>query len=820
MMRRAFRVSLLRLTMIERFVPGLLAIWTMLGLLSLFGAQAQQETQQIRPLLKAEDLARQVANTLADTTKTLEILSRDEDLIKLLQTGDEAALAAKAEELTAGFKGALRLRLIRPGTANRDTSTQPPLGYASLDMLRRAETTAEPIPAEFHSIGNASQHIVMIQRIRDNAGQLVGLIHVALDPAILNAAVAGLGLTDTYVEINQPVQGGAPLILAKGGTPQGDIKPSQAPVPGTRWTVALYGGSPEAQPVAPVSQWSSSVPVVAGIMLAVVLAGGWLFIHRRRRLTTAEHKEMEKTEDTADYQGAVKAFMEGAHPELKHLIPELPEQASHSPPPEPDIYEDTMPHTVPQLIDEAPESVKPVAISDSIFRAYDIRGIVGETLTEEVVYQIGRALGSEAHERDQQSLAIARDGRTSSPALSSALQNGLRDSGRDVIDIGVAPTPVLYFATHYLQTGSGVMVTGSHNPSNYNGLKIVLGGQALSGEAITAIRDRIKAGNFTQGTGDLLTTDILSDYIRRITEDIPAALSRSFKVVVDCGNGVPGAVAPQLLRALGHEVIELYCEVDGAFPNHHPDPSQPENLKDLIEMVKGQKADLGLAFDGDGDRLGVIDGMGNIIWPDQQMMLFAKDVLSRNPGQEIIFDVKCSNHLKHFIEAHGGKPTMWKTGHSLIKTKMKESGAPLAGEMSGHIFFKERWYGFDDALYAAARLLEILLKEKSTPTAVFAQLPSGIATPELRLAMPEQEHAPFMEALIKKASFEGAEIITVDGLRVDFRDGWGLIRPSNTTPYLILRFEADDQAALNRIQDAFRQLLQAVGGSEHLKLPF
>jgi phosphomannomutase / phosphoglucomutase len=807
------------MNMIERFVPGLLAIWTMLGLLSLFGVQAQQGTQQIRPLLKAEDLARQVVNTLADTTKTLKILSRDEDLTKLLQTGDEAALAAKAEELTAGFKGALRLRLIRPGTANRDMSTQPPLGYASLDMLRRAETTKEPISAEFHSIGNGSQHIVMIQRIRDNAGQLVGLIHLALDPAILNAAVAGLGLTEVYVEITQPAPGEAPLRVATSGTPQGDIKPSQAPVPGTRWTVALYGGTPETQPVAPASQWGSSVPVVAGIMLAVVVVGGWLFIHRQRRLTTAEHKEIEKTEDTADYQGAVKAFMEGAHPELKHVIPELPEQASHSPPPESDIYEDTMPYTVPQLIDEAPESVKPVAISDSIFRAYDIRGVVGETLTEEVVYQIGRALGSEAHERDQQSLVIARDGRISSPALSSALQNGLRESGRDVIDIGVAPTPVLYFATHYLQTGSGIMVTGSHNPPNYNGLKIVLDDQALSGEAITAIRDRIRAGNFTQGTGGLLTTDILSDYIRRITEDIPAALSRSFKVVVDCGNGVPGAVAPQLLRALGHEVIELYCEVDGEFPNHHPDPSQPENLKDLIDRVKGQKADLGLAFDGDGDRLGVVDGMGTIIWPDRQMMLFAKDVLSRNPGQEIIFDVKCSSHLKHFIEAHGGKPTLWKTGHSLIKTKMKESGAPLAGEMSGHIFFKERWYGFDDALYAAARLLEILLKEKGTPTAVFAQLPSGIATPELRLAMPEQEHAPFMETLIKKASFEGAEIITVDGLRVDFPDRWGLIRPSNTSPYLILRFEADDQGALERIQEEFRRLLQAVG-SGHLKLPF
>jgi phosphomannomutase/phosphoglucomutase len=382
----------------------------------------------------------------------------------------------------------------------------------------------------------------------------------------------------------------------------------------------------------------------------------------------------------------------------------------------------------------------------------------------------------------------------------------------------MVPTPVLYFATHYLDTGSGVMLTGSHNPPQYNGLKIVLNGQALSGEAIKAIQRRMQSQDFTAGEGALEATDIIAEYIQRITEDIPLALDKALRIVVDCGNSVPGVVAPRLLTALGHDVIELYCDVDGNFPNHHPDPSQPGNLTDLIDAVRQNQADLGFAFDGDGDRLGVVDADGNIIWPDRQMMLYARDVLSRNRGAEIIFDVKCSRHLPRVIKAAGGKPVMWKTGHSLIKAKMRETGSPLAGEMSGHIFFKERWYGFDDAMYTAARLVEILTSDGRPPKEVFAGLPTGVATPELRIDMPESRHAAFMQKLVASARFEGAEVNTIDGLRVDFPNAWGLIRPSNTTPVLVARFEGDDAAALAQIQSRFRALIQQVDNS--LKIPF
>ena len=346
----------------------------------------------------------------------------------------------------------------------------------------------------------------------------------------------------------------------------------------------------------------------------------------------------------------------------------------------------------------------------------------------------------------------------------------------------------------------------------------MLGGEALSGENIQLIYHRVKNHDFNSGEGDLQVVDIAADYLRRISEDIPVALSKPFKIVIDCGNGVAGNLAPQLFRALGHDVVELYCEVDGNFPNHHPDPSQPENLVELIDRVRKEQADLGFAFDGDGDRLGVIDGGGNIIWPDRQLMLMASDVLSRNPGAKIIFDVKCSRHLKTIIEAAGGEPLMWKTGHSLIKSKMKEVNAPLAGEMSGHIFFKERWYGFDDAMYAAARLVEILIKYNGKPVDAFAEFPGGISTPELRLGMVETEHAGFMRTLQEKMHFPGAEVITIDGLRIEYADGWGLIRPSNTSPYLILRFEADNQIAVDRIQADFRNALHSI--NPDLRLPF
>ena len=467
---------------------------------------------------------------------------------------------------------------------------------------------------------------------------------------------------------------------------------------------------------------------------------------------------------------------------------------------------------------EQPAIDQGVKIDPSIFRNYDIRGIVGETLTLEGVYEIGRALGSEAAARGQQSIVTARDGRNSSQELRDALIEGLRDAGRDVLDIGLTPTPVLYFATHYLDTHSGVMITGSHNPPEYNGLKIVLDGETLSGEAIQAIRKRVETQDYTVGEGTMQSTEIIPDYIRRISEEIPVSLGNALKVVVDCGNSVPGIAAPHILRAIGHDVIELFCEVDGNFPNHHPDPSQPENLRDLIQMVQDEDADLGLAFDGDGDRLGVVDTKGNIIWPDRQMILFARDVLSRNPGAKIIYDVKCSRLLADAIKEYGGEPIMAQTGHSLIKRKMQETGALLAGEMSGHIFFKERWYGFDDALYSAARLLEILVNADVSPDEVFAALPDSVATPELRLEMPEHAHAEFMQQVLDAANFEDGEVTTIDGLRVDFADSWGLIRASNTTPCLILRFDGDDTVALDKVKARFKELLTGIDGN--LDLPF
>jgi len=455
----------------------------------------------------------------------------------------------------------------------------------------------------------------------------------------------------------------------------------------------------------------------------------------------------------------------------------------------------------------------------SIFRAYDIRGIVGDTLTPQIVSEIGQAIGSEAAAQGQQKVVVARDGRLSGTMLKQALIEGLQRAGRSVIDIGMVPTPLLYFATHELKTGSGVMLTGSHNPSNYNGLKMMIGGDTLAGEKIQALKSRIATGNLlNKPTNDLENLDIRQIYLQRILQDVK--LARSFKIVIDCGNGVGGAIAPELLQQLGCEVIPLFCEVDGHFPNHHPDPSKPANLQTLIETVQAQQADFGLAFDGDADRLGVVDAQGKIVWADRQMMLYATDILQRHPGAEIIFDVKCTRHLAEVIEKQGGKATMWRTGHSPIKAKLKETGALLAGEMSGHIFFKERWYGFDDALYTAARLLEILAKDPRTPTEVFCSLPDAVNTPELNLNVARDgEHFELMQKILATFHFDAsAQISTIDGLRVDFPRGWGLVRPSNTTPCLVIRFEAEDQAELERIQTQFRQQFLAIDNT--LNLPF
>ena len=449
------------------------------------------------------------------------------------------------------------------------------------------------------------------------------------------------------------------------------------------------------------------------------------------------------------------------------------------------------------------------AIPYEIFKAYDIRGIVGKTLTAEIVEAIGHAIGSEARARGLISVAIGRDGRLSGPELALALARGLQKSGINVVDMGMIATPMLYFGAHTLCDYSGVMVTGSHNPPDYNGLKMVLGGETLAAESIQALRLRLENDDFTYGNGDYCEHDITEMYLQRIISDVKVA--RPMKIIVDCGNGVPGAYAPTLYRRLGCEVTELFCEVDGAFPNHHPDPSVPENLRDLIHALKTTDAEIGLAFDGDGDRMGVVTKDGSIIYPDRQLMLFAADVLSRNPGAQIIFDVKCTRNLAPWIEHHGGKPIMWKTGHSFIKGKLKETGALLAGEMSGHIFFKERWYGFDDGLYAGARLLELLSRQPDID-AVLHAIPDAISTPELQIRLKEGENYAIIAQLQKTAHFDNPErVITTDGLRVEYKDGFGLARSSNTMPVIVLRFEADNEAALKRIQNDFRSvILQAM----------
>ena len=451
-----------------------------------------------------------------------------------------------------------------------------------------------------------------------------------------------------------------------------------------------------------------------------------------------------------------------------------------------------------------------------IFKAYDIRGIVDRTLTGEMVRRIGQALGGEAREKGSDTVVIGRDGRLSGERLSSALAAGLQSAGCDVIDVGQVPTPALYFATREYGTDTGVQVTGSHNPPQYNGLKMMIGGVTLSGEAIQDIRRRVLGGDNPDGRGTLEKRDILDTYRERILKDV--RLDRPLSVVIDCGNGVGGTVAAGIFRGLGCTVTELHCEVDGTFPNHHPDPSQPHNLSDLIAAVLETGADVGLAFDGDADRLGVVAPDGTIIWADRLLLLFARSVLARRPGSEIIFDVKCSRLLPADIAAHGGKPVMWRTGHSFIRSRLRETGAPLAGEMSGHLFFNDRWGGFDDGLYAGARLCELLAADPRPAAEVFAALPNTLNTPELRLEMEEGDHYRLMEALVANASFPDAEISRIDGVRADFEDGFGLVRPSNTTPALILRFEATNETALQRIQQEFRRLLLTT--RPDLSLPF
>ncbi len=775
--------------------------------------QSQEEYRQ-----QQEGFAQAFTQRYAKSVRSISArLDAAIDLItfgSLINIGDEEALAAKTAELASVDKNIIRVRVIKPGHAQIDYDVSPPLGYGALDLLRRSEKEGKAPPIEVFLKGKDDEHIAVVRRIEGAEGVLLGHLFIYFKLDALKQATAKIKPTSGYAELQQMVPQGRPLILSKMGNSawRGPSPTMTIPISGTAWRL-VYWVKPAPKATVPLD----GLPLVpiGGALVALLLGVSAMVVMRRRRAAVVEASEESSTATSRKVVVNPEAVASGGAPTSEGIeVEEAPPEAvaSVGAPTSEGIEVEEAPAKEPAAEDKTEE------IPASIFRAYDIRGVVGESLTPGVVKAIGRAIGTEAARLNQRTVAVGRDGRTSGPILADALIEGLRSAGRDVVDVGEVPTPVLYYATHYLETGSGVMVTGSHNPPDYNGLKIMIDGETLFGDRISALRTTALSGEFTQGSGKLESTDITSEYIRRITEDIPVAIGDAFKVVIDCGNGVAGAVAPDLIRALGHDVVELYCDVDGSFPNHHPDPSVPANLKDLINAVKDNAADIGFAFDGDGDRLGVVDGNGSIIFPDRQLMLFARDVLSRNPGAEIVFDVKCSSRLPMVIKKLGGKPVMWKTGHSFIKSKLKETGAPLAGEMSGHIFFKERWYGFDDALYASARLLEILMGLKQPPAEVFKKLPKGVATPELRVDLSEGEHMTFMEKLKQSADFGDAKLTTIDGVRADFADGWGLVRASNTTPSLVLRFEGDSKDALLRIGGLFKKTL--LGIDPKLKLPF
>lgn len=789
----------------------------------------------------ADAVGRELSNYFTRFHSRIDILADDPVAEQALENVNPDALYQREAEIGVLFPEAMRVMLL-PADITRTARPGdfPELGFADIDLLDTASRNGAP-PLESHQFGTDYGHIDFVSRIESRSNRsLLGFLLISFRDSFLDEVVKSVApYGDGYLELQQPLQKGAPLVLAKHGDPAlaQNNQPLSRPVEGTAWRMHYWPSPPAASgfELNPRNYAAIFLGAAIAALVLVALFARWIARSVRQDLSSIVSLVRDMVAGRLLRQVSdirLRNFV-GSYDVISRIdVDVAPAPVKVSQDDEEEEYEQAeIPASGFETIDlifqdnnaMSVESIEPVAkikqnteVPAGIFKAYDIRGVVGKTLTVDLMVDIGRALGSEAYTRGQQTVVVARDGRLSGPELLDALIKGLTQSGRDVINLGLVPTPVLYFATHYMNTSSGVMLTGSHNPPDYNGLKMVLKGETLSGDTIQALRHRIERGEYQTGVGSVEEVDIVPDYIERIVGDVE--LSRPLKVIVDCGNGAAGDLAPRLLRSLGCEVVELFCDIDGHFPNHHPDPSQPENLSDIIDAVMTNDADLGLAFDGDGDRLGVIDSRGNVIWPDRQMMLYAKDVISRNPGAEIIFDVKCSRHLSTVIKEYGGRPVMWKTGHSLIKARMKETGALLAGEMSGHIFFKERWYGFDDALYTAARLLEIVAADLRSSYEQFAELPNAVSTPELRLAMDDTAHAEFMQRLVAAADFPAAAISTIDGLRVDFEDGWGLVRASNTTPCLVIRFEADNPSALKRIQNEFRQLL--LGLDSTLDLPF
>lgn len=687
-----------------------------------------------------------------------------------------------------------------------------PNGYALFDMLL---STLEGNQALLQ-IHHVLEPPLMLDAVPIQAGdEVVGVLIAGISPDMLLDAFKPQHAALGFVRLSQNNGSQPASKLREVGDAGllGDV-PERVIVPGTLFRVEY----PRAQVVGLVSGTWLPVMLLAG--LACLCAAGLLWRSGRKwdlesRVEEARRKRESLTADEEEPPALElpRSFAAQAERPDAETAPRREPQAKRAAEVPPPL---TLKYNIPEKRKLKEAEHQPVELSREIFRAYDIRGVIDRTLDSGIARSVGQAIGTVTLEKDAGPVVVARDGRLSGPYLMQGMIEGILSTGCDVLDVGAVPTGVLYFAAHEIAAGSGVMITGSHNPPDYNGFKVMVAGDTLYGDGIAELHQRILEGRLQRGEGEVTRRNVVPDYIQKIAGDIQ--VERPLKVVIDCGNGIGGVCAADTLRAIGVEVLPLFDEVDGSFPNHHPDPSEPENLRDLIESVRLMDADLGLALDGDADRLGVVTLAGNIIFPDRVMMLLAMDVLDRVPGATIIYDVKCTGHLPQVIREAGGVPMMYKTGHSLIKAKMKEVGSPFAGEMSGHFFFGERWYGVDDGIYSAARLLEILGSTDTPPEAILNALPTSYSTPELKVQMQEGENHRFIEEFRAAARFEGAEISTIDGLRADFPDGWGLVRASNTTPILVVRFDAETEQALERIKSAFRSRM--LGVRSDLELPF
>lgn len=754
-------------------------------------------------------------------------LAHSPTLIAALASQDPAGIVQAAGEvpLIDGLSG---VRLNLAGQAQVDQGAAVPINFAVLDMINRAERGATPAP-EAYKI-NGKWWVYNVATVSQNPqSALLGTLVLAFE---MQPLIQALALPDPefgQLRLQQSVLGSPPQLLVEQGSNVSSTHYAYA-TSNPNWRMEFSPG-PRFQP--PFA-WSS----LGLLMLAAAIAIGCAALAVRlaqRQLYArieADARQLEQLLQELSGGKAVKAFGLSLAPlnglaqglarlSLRERTGQPVDGATDEPLPAADAWNPIFQHTDILEMD-MPEPLPddalhlPPALPHGIFRAYDIRGIVGSTLTVDTAYWVGRAVGAQSLAMGEANVNVGRDGRLSGPQLVQPLIQGLVDAGCHVSDVGLVPTPALYYANHVLDGRSGVMLTGSHNPPDYNGFKVVIAGDTLANEQILALHQRLQQNDLSQGRGSVQHVDILERYAAQIRDDI--VLTRRLKVVVDCGNGVGAVVAPQLIQSLGCDVIPLFCEVDGHFPNHHPDPSKAANLQALIAKVSETGADLGLAFDGDADRVGVITNTGRIIHADRMLMLFARDVLSRNPGADVIYDVKCTRRLGPLIKKHGGRPVMWKTGHSLIKKEMKRTGALVAGEMSGHIFFKERWFGFDDGIYSAARLLEILSQEKISAEELFAAFADDISTPELNIPVTEDSKFSIIDALHHGARWGDAQLTTIDGVRVDYPRGWGLVRASNTTPVLVTRFEAEDAEELARIQGVFRTQLLKV--APDLQLPF